>query len=57
MIFIERKAKRNLEKNSREREEPDGVAELEGSRGSCQGQAKVERSVPHLMLLRSEEDR
>ena len=47
----ERKAKRNLEKDSREREERDGVAELEGSRGSRQGQAKVERSVPRLMLF------
>ena len=47
----ERKAKRNLEKDSRERKEQDGVAELEGSRGSRQGQAKVERSVPRLMLL------
>ena len=44
-------AKKNLEKDSRERKERDGMAELESSRGSRQGQAKVERSVPCLMLL------
>ena len=35
-----RKVKRNLEKDSRkerDREEQEGVAELEGSRGRCQG--------------------
>ena len=46
-----RKAKKTLEKDNKEREERDGVVELEGSSGNRQGEAKVERSVPCLMLL------
>ena len=45
-----RTTERDLEENGRERKGQDGVAELEGSRGGCHGQATVERSVPRLML-------
>ena len=48
----ERKTKRNLEKNSRKREERDVMAGLEGREGSCHSrQAKKGRSAPRLILL------